>query len=220
MRKIIVAAFLTMDGVMQAPGGPQEDTRNGFAWGGWMFHFSDHIVNEAIGGLFTNPFELLLGRRTYEIFSAHWPYQNDHIGEVFNRIRKYVVATKPVDASWHNSTVISGNVVNELQKLKEQEGPNLLVHGSATLVQTLLANNLVDELHTLTFPVTLGSGIKLFQQGTQPMRWQLITSAVSTTGALIGSYIPGGDVPTGSFVPDNPSEAEIARRKRWAGEEV
>jgi len=219
MRKIIVATFLTMDGVMQAPGGPQEDTRNGFSWGGWMFPFSDHIVNEAIGALFTTPFELLLGRRTYEIFSAHWPYQNDQIGEIFNRIRKYVVATTPVDTSWHNSTLISSDVVNELKRLKGEDGPDLLVHGSATLVQTLLANNLVDELHTLTFPITLGKGIKLFQQGTQPTRWRLIASAVSSTGALIGSYIPDGDVPTGSFVPDNPSESEIARRKRWLGEE-
>lgn len=220
MRKIIVATFLTMDGVMQAPGGPQEDTRNSFTWGGWMFPFNDHITDEAVGALFTTTFDLLLGRRTYEIFSAHWPYQHDEIGGIFNRIRKFVVATTPVDTSWHNSTLISGDVVNELKKLKEEDGPNLLVHGSATLVQTLLANNLVDELHTLTFPITLGKGIKLFQEGTQPMRWRLTASAISTTGALIGTYIPDGDVPTGSFVPENPSEAEIARRKRWAAEEV
>ena len=220
MRKIIVATFLSMDGVMQAPGGPQEDTRNNFTWGGWMAPFSDHITDEAVGALFTTPFELLLGRRTYEIFAAHWPYQNDHIGEIFNRIKKFVVATTPVDTSWHNSTLISSDVVNQLKKLKEEDGPDLLVHGSATLVQTLLANNLVDELHTLTFPITLGRGIKLFQDGTQPARWRLIASAVSTTGALIGTYIPDGNVPTGSFVPEHPSEAEIARRKRWLAEEA
>jgi len=219
MRKIIVATFMTMDGVMQAPGGPQEDTTKGFKWGGWMVPFSDHITDEAVGALFSNPFELLLGRRTYEIFAAHWPYQNDQIGEIFNRIRKYVIATTPVDTSWHNSTLISSDVVNELKRLRAEDGPDLLVHGSATLVQTLLANNLVDELHTLTFPITLGHGKKLFQEGTQPVRWRLIASAVSTTGALIGTYIPEGDIKTGSFVPEHPSEAELARRKKFAEED-
>src|SRR5262249_12774798 len=147
MRKIIVTTFMTMDGVLQAPGGPEEDRTNGFKWGGWQFPHSDELSNNAIAKIMSTPFDLLLGRRTYEIFAAYWPYHNGTIGEKFNRINKYVVATTPVDTSWKNSILISGDVVNELKKLKEQGGPDLLVHGSSRLIQTLLANRLVDVLH-------------------------------------------------------------------------
>ena len=218
MRKIIVSTFLTMDGVLQAPGGPEEDPSNGFKWGGWMFHYGDDATNDALGQLMSKPFDLLLGRRTYEIFAAHWPYQQDQIGELFNRINKYVVATTPVDISWKNSFLINKNVVSELKKLKEQDGGDLLVHGSGKLVQTLFANRLVDELHTWIFPITLGEGKKLFEEGVQAQQWKLTGSVISTTGVIIASYVPDGEVKQGSYVPEKPSDAELARRKKWAKE--
>ena len=219
MRKIIVSTFITMDGVLQAPGGPEEDPSNQFKWGGWTFHYWDDLMNNTMGKIMSGPFDLLLGRRTYEIFAAHWPYQeNDPIGETFNRIQKYVVATTAVDLSWQNSTLITGDIITELKKLKEQDGPDLLVNGSGKLVQSLLSNHLVDELHTWIFPLTLGSGKKLFEEGTQAIQWKLTDTTVSTTGVIIASYIPGGKVKTGSFVPDKVSEAEIARREKLARE--
>jgi dihydrofolate reductase len=216
MRKIIVATFMSMDGVLQSPGGPHEDTSGGFKWGGWSFPYWDELMNKTMEKIMSAPFDLLLGRRTYEIFAAHWPYQDDEIGKVFNRIRKYVVATRPVDLSWQHSILINGDVVNELKKLKQQDGPNLLVHGSSRLMQTLFSNHLVDDLHTWIFPLTLSRGKKLFEEGTQALEWKLIGSVVSTTGVIIASYVPNGEVKTGSFVPDKVSDAEIARRERWA----
>ena len=218
MRKIIVSTFLTMDGVLQAPGGPEEDRSNGFKWGGWMSHFGDDTTNSALDQLMSKPFDLLLGRRTYEIFAAYWPYQQDKIGRLFNKINKYVVATTPVDLSWKNSILLGKNVVNELKKLKEQDGGNLLVHGSGKLVQTLLANHLVDELHTWIYPITLGKGKKLFQEGTQAQEWKLTASVVSTKGVIIASYVPQGEIRPGSLVSGEVSDAEIARREKWEKE--
>jgi dihydrofolate reductase len=216
MRKIIVPTFLTMDGVLQAPGGPEEDRTNGFKWGGWQFHYGDEITGNVLDKIFSTPFDLLLGRRTYEIFSAHWPYQNDKIAEIFNRINKYVVATTPIDLSWKNTILINKDVVNELKKLKKQDGPDLLVHGSGRLVQTLLSNHLIDVLHTWIHPITLGKGKKLFEEGTQAQEWKLTESVVSTKGVIMATYVPGGEVKLGSFVPDKVSEAELARREKWA----
>lgn len=219
MRKIIVSTFLTMDGVLQAPGGPEEDRTGGFKWGGWMFYYGDDVTNNVLGEIMSKPFDLLLGRRTYEIFSAHWPYQHDEIGKLFNRINKYVVATTPIDTSWEHSFLINNDVVNGLKKLKADGGADLLVHGSGKLVQTLLENRLVDELHTWIFPITIGKGKKLFEEGTQPQQWKLTKSVVSESGAIIASYVPDGEVKHGSFMPDNPSEAELKRREKWGREE-
>lgn len=220
MRKIIVSTFLTMDGVLQAPGGPEEDPSNQFKWGGWSFHYWDDLMNGAMGSIMSAPYDLLLGRRTYEIFAAHWPcQQNDPIAETFNRIRKYVVATSPVDLSWQNSILVTGDVAGELKKLKEQDGPDLLVNGSGRLIQTLLSHHLVDVLHTWIFPLTLGSGKKLFEEGTQALQWKLTDTTVSTTGVIIASYTPDGNVQVGSFVPDQPSEAEMARRDKLKKEQ-
>ncbi len=218
MRKIIVSMFLSMDGVIQAPGGPEEDRAGGFEWGGWIFHYEDEGTNRAMSELLSQPFDLLLGRRTYEIFAAHWPYQDDEIGRKFNRIKKYVVATTPVDTSWENSILINCNVVQELKKLKETAGPDLLVHGSSVLVQALLANELVDVLHTLTYPITIGAGKRLFDDGTQPRQWKVTQSSISPTGVFIARYEPDGNLNQGSFIPDKPSEAELRRRERWADE--
>ncbi len=205
--------FLSMDGVLQGPGGPEEDTSNQFKLGGWIVPYFDEQMGTQLDKILSAPYELLLGRRTYEIFAAHWPYQdkNDPIAETFNRIEKYVVADSPVDLSWQNSTQIAG--VDELKKLKEQDGPDLLVHGSSRLVQALLANHLIDVLHTWTFPVTLGRGKKLFEEGTQAVQWKLTDHMVSSTGAIVASYVPDGEVRTGSM-PVVVSEAEIARREK------
>jgi dihydrofolate reductase len=218
MRKIIVTTFLTMDGVLQAPGGTHEDPSNGFKWGGWQFPFwGDEQMGAALQKILSSPFDLLLGRRTYEIFAAHWPYQNDPIGDTFNRINKYVVATTPVDLSWKNSHLINKDVVNELKKLKNQDGADLLVHGSSRLVQTLLANRLVDVMHLMTFPLTLGQGKKLFQEGTDAQQWKMTESLISK-GVIFATYVPDGEVKVGSFVPQAPSEAELKRREKWKKE--
>ena len=200
MREIIVSTFLTMDGVLQAPGGPDEDPSNQFKWGGWSVHYWDDLMNGAMNKIMSDPYDLLLGRRTYEIFAAHWPHQeNDPTAETFNRVQKYVVATTPVDLSWQNSTLITGNTVSELKKLKEQDGPDLLVYGSGRLVQTLLSHQLIDILHTWVFPVTLGAGKKLFEEGTQALQWKLTNTTISTTGVIIASYVPDGNIKIGSF---------------------
>lgn len=211
---------MTMDGVLQAPGGPEEDRTNGFKYGGWQFPYWDEQMDKTLSKIMSTPFDLLLGRRTYEIFAAHWPYQHDEISKIFNRINKYVVATTPIDLSWNNSILINKDVVNELKKRKKQDGPDLLVHGSGRLVQTLMSNHLVDVLHTWIFPITLGEGKKLFQEGTQAQQWKMTDSIVSATGTIIASYVPDGEVKCGSFVSDEVSEAELARREKWSHEEL
>lgn len=210
---------MSMDGVLQAPGGPEEDRTGGFKWGGWQFGYNDDETNKEIGKIFEKPFDLLLGRRTYEIFSAYWPYKDDMIGQLFNRIKKYVVATTSIDTSWQHTILINKDVVNELKKLKQQDGPDLLVHGSSVLIQTLLANNLVDVLHTWIYPITLGKGKKLFQEGTKDQEWKLTESKITPNGVIIASYTPGGEIKKGSYVPDEVSDAEIERRKKWKEEE-
>jgi dihydrofolate reductase len=197
MRKIIVSTFLSMDGVMQAPGGPQEDTTNGFAYGGWIAPFGDEQMNQALSKVMSPPYDLLVGHFTYNIWEPYWPNQEGAIAGQFNKVVKYVVASKPVELSWQNSVLITGDVVAEIKRLKEQDGPDLLVMGSGKLVQTLLAANLIDKLHTFTYPVILGSGKRLFGAGSQPYEWQLTDSVISTTGIVITTYTPKGDVRTG-----------------------
>jgi dihydrofolate reductase len=217
MRKIIVTMFMTMDGVLQAPGGADEDTSNGFEWGGWSFPYGDDLTDQQLAKIMSEPFDLLLGRRTYEIFAAYWPYHQDNpIGEMFNRIQKYVVATTPVDLSWEHSTLISENVADELRKLKNGDGPALLVHGSSRLVQTLLAEHLIDELHMWIHPITLGKGKQLFQEGTNPQQWKLVETVIGTKGMIIASYVPDGEVQTASIPDGELNEAEIARREKHA----
>nr|WP_294875241.1 dihydrofolate reductase family protein [uncultured Pedobacter sp.] len=200
MRKIIACLFLTMDGVIQSPGGPDEDPKNNFKWGGWSFPHWDDIMNQSMAKITAEPYDLLLGRRTYEIFAAFWPnQQNDPTSEMFNRVEKYVVATTKVDTSWINTSLITGNVIHELEKFKASDGPNLLIYGSADLCQTLFKHHLIDVLHTWTFPVTLGSGQRLFEKGTQPEQWKLADAVVSSTGVIMASYSPDGDVKTGSM---------------------
>lgn len=201
MRKIITTTFVTLDGVMQAPGGPTEDTTGGFEQGGWSVHYWDATMGEVMNGFMGVPFELLLGRVTYDIFAAHWPKTKDDqvIAEKFNGTRKYVVSHKPLELSWQNSTCITGDVVRQIQTLKGEDGPDLWVHGSGNLIQTLLKHGLVNRMHIWTFPVTVGSGKRLFEGGTRAEGFTLVNSIISTTGVIIATYEPAGNLTTGSF---------------------
>ena len=200
MRKIITTTFVTLDGVMQAPGGPEEDPSGGFAYGGWSFHYWDEMMGNAMGGFMRIPFELLLGKRTYDIFAAHWPHSKEEpVAGKFNSTKKYVISHKPVNLPWQNSVGITGDVVAEIKKLKKQDSPDLWVHGSGNLVQTLLGNHLIDTMHVWTFPVTVGSGKRLFADGTQATGLRLMASKASTTGVIIATYEPAGSLKTGSL---------------------
>jgi dihydrofolate reductase len=201
MRKIITTTFLTLDGVMQAPGGPKEDTSGGFKYGGWIVNYWDDMMGKVMDGFMGLPFELLLGKRTYDIFAAYWPHdtQNPEVAKPFNSTKKYVVSHTPAELSWHNSTLITGDVVAEIKRLKKKDDPDLWVHGSGNLIQTLLANHLIDRMIIWTFPVTVGTGKRLFAEGTQAEGLKLIDSKTSTTGVVIATYEPAGALKTGSF---------------------
>jgi dihydrofolate reductase len=198
MRKVIVLAFVTLDGVMQAPGGPQEDTSGGFSLGGWTVPFFDEAAGKIMGEQMSKPMELLLGRKTFEIFASYWP---THEAEwpAINRMTKYVASKTHSTSEWENTVFLKGDVVKEIQKLKQQDGPDLQVHGSTNLIQTLLKNDLVDELWLKTFPITLGKGKRLFGEGTIAANFKLVQSTVTPLGVIVASYARDGDVKTGSF---------------------
>ena len=202
MRKLVVNTFVTLDGVMQAPGGPGEDESGGFSYGGWTFHYFDEKMGESMDQLLSRPFDLLLGRKTYEIFAAHWPQSTDDPAKPFNEATKYVATRTLTSLEWENSVVIEGDVAEGIAALKQGDGPELHVHGSGNLMQTLLKHNLVDELRLFIFPVLLGSGKRLFADGTIPTRLELAEHSVSTTGVMMGTYLPAGEVKTGSFALD------------------
>jgi dihydrofolate reductase len=221
MRKIVVGAFVSLDGVMQAPGGPEEDPSGGFAFGGWVFPYFDEAMGNYMDELFQAEFDLLLGRRTYEIFAAHWPYiENDPIADRFNAVTKFVVTSSAEPLAWHNSVPIGGDVPAELRRLKQEDGPTLLVQGSSVLNHSLFAHGLVDELQLLTFPMLLGRGKRLFDEGSMPSGLELTDSRTSTTGVVMARYRSAGDVKTGSFALAEPTEAELARREKWRKEEA
>jgi dihydrofolate reductase len=199
MRKLVVLTFVSLDGVMQAPGGPEEDTSGGFKYGGWTVPYFDEFLGNTMGEQMGVPFDLLLGRKTYEIFASYWPNQKGEIGDPLNKARKYVVSHKNVDLTWDESTLIKNDVVGKIKVLKEEDGPMLQVHGSSVLIQTLLKNDLVDELWLKIYPVTLGKGKRLFAEGTIPVAFELIKSKSSPSGVIIASYKRSGDVKTGSF---------------------
>lgn len=202
MRKIITTTFVTLDGVMQAPGGPDEDKSGGFAYGGWSAHYWDKLMGQVMGGFMNIPFELLLGKFTYDIFASYWPTATNakEVAKPFNSTKKYVVSDKPAELSWHNSTLIAGDVVDQIKKLKQEDGPDLWVHGSGKLIQTLLAYHLIDRMHIWTFPVTVGPGKRLFAEGAKADGFQLVDSKVSSTGVVIATYQPVGPLKTGSLV--------------------
>jgi dihydrofolate reductase len=216
MRKIIATTFISLDGVMQAPGGPQEDPTSGFALGGWTAPHFDNALGACLVRIFSRPFDLLLGRKTYDIFAAHWPYvtdPNDPIAGVFNQATKFVASRSKPKLSWHNSRLLGDDIVTSLNTLKAADGPNLLVQGSSDLLQTLWANGLVDEFSVLIFPVVLGRGKRLFGAGTLPTGLTLVTSQAYPTGVFVATYEPSGQVRTGNFQLAEPSEAERERRR-------
>jgi dihydrofolate reductase len=210
MRKIIVLSFVTLDGIMQAPGGPEEDPSDGFKHGGWSVGYFDDFLGNVMTEQMGHPFDLLLGRKTFEIFAAYWPKVTDENGVAINRAKKYVVAHKPVNLDWKTTVPITGDVVGKIKNLKAEDGPELQVHGSGNLIQTLLKHELVDEFWLKTFPVTLGSGKRLFAEGTMPSGLRVQESRVSPSGVIVASYAPAGEVKSGSFA-DLPAGEEVAR---------
>jgi dihydrofolate reductase len=214
MRKLIVNTFLTLDGVMQAPGGPEEDPSGGFALGGWSVTYWDEHMGEVMGRLMSTPFDLLLGRKTYEIFAGHWPHiTDDPAADTLNAAKKYVASKTLRSLDWANSVLIEGDVAEGIARMKEGEGPELQVHGSSNLIQTLLRHNLIDEYRLWIFPLVVGAGKRLFSDGTNPASLKLVSSEVSTTGVVMATYEPAGDIQTGSFALEDPAEAEVERRR-------
>jgi dihydrofolate reductase len=214
MRELIVNTFVTLDGVMQAPGGPEEDPSGGFEHGGWSFGYWDEAMQGAMGELMGKPFDLLLGRGTYEIFAAHWPHSEEPAAEPLNRATKHVASTTLSELDWENSTLIEGEVPDAVRVLKEEDGPELQVHGSAGLIQTLLPHDLVDEFRLFIFPLVLGEGKRLFGEGTIPAGLELTRSETSTTGVVMAAYRTGAEIKGGSFASEQPSEAELERRAK------
>lgn len=214
MRKLIVIEFITLDGVMQAPGGPEEDTSlpaapgstaqagGGFKYGGWTVPYFDEVLGKVMAEQMGKPFDLLLGKKTYEIFASYWPHHEDNWPGV-NSVTKYVASDSPINLEWENSVLLKGDVVEEIKKLKANPpaggGPDLHVYGSGNFVQTLLKHDLVDELWLKIFPITLGSGKRLFAEGTIPAAFTLEKSLTTPHGVIVASYKRGGDVKTGSF---------------------
>ena len=218
MRELVVLSFIILDGVMQAPGGPEEDPTGGFTHGGWSVGYWDDFLGNVMAEQMSEPFDLLLGRKTYEIFAAHWPYVkgDDPFAARINNAKKYVVSKTLSVVDWSNATLIKGDVVSEIKKLKEQNGPELQVHGSGDLIQMLLKHDLIDEFRLKIYPVALGKGKRLFAEGTIPASFKLLDSKISTNGVIIATYERAGEVKTGSFALENPTEAELARRKKLA----
>jgi dihydrofolate reductase len=200
MRELLVTTFLTLDGVMQAPGGPGEDESGGFAHGGWSVNYWDDLMAQVMDEATSKPFAMVLGRRTYDIMAAFWPTAPEETGsKTWNDATKYVASRGRPELTWSNSVLIEGDAAEGLAKLKEEDGPELQVHGSANLIQSLMRHNLVDRYRLWVFPVVVGSGKRLFEEGAIPAGLKLVDSKVSTTGVHIGTYEPAGELVTGSF---------------------
>ncbi len=200
MRKLIVSTFLTLDGVMQAPGGPGEDDDGGFGHGGWSVPFWDERMGEVMGEATSGPFDLVLGRKTYDIFAAHWPHASEEEGaKVFNDATKYVASRSRPELEWANSVLLDGDAADALAVLKQQDGPELQVHGSSNLLQSLVRSHLIDEYRIWTFPVVVGTGKRLFGDGAVPSALKLVHSEISTTGVVMSRYQPAGELVTGTL---------------------
>lgn len=222
MRKIVGAAFASLDGVIQAPGGPSEDWTGGFTHGGWLPALFDEAVGEAVDHLFEKPFDLLLGRRTYDIFAAYWPYVegDDHkpMGELFDRIGKYVVTHRDAPLEWQNSYRVDS--IEALAALRQTSGPDLIIQGSASLYPQLLGAGLLDRLTLMIFPVVLGQGKRLFGPGTPACTLTMVEQRVTQRGTIIATYEPGGEVDHDSFGDPVDSERERARQADMAREDA
>ena len=208
MRKLIVLSFITLDGIMQAPGGPEEDPSGGFKYGGWSVGYFDDALGNIMAEQMGHPFDLLLGRMTYDIFAAYWPRVSDDTGAAINRATKYVVSQRPVSLEWKKTVPIDGDVVAKIKNLKADNGPELQVHGSGNLIQTLLKHDLVDEFWLKTFPVALGTGKRLFAQGTMPSGFTMLQSRTTPSGVVVASYGRAGEIKFGSFALE-PSAEEV-----------
>jgi dihydrofolate reductase len=217
-RRIIGGAFVSLDGVMQAPGGPHEDPSGGFELEGWMTSVFDEALGHQVDTLFAPPFDLLLGRKTYEIFAAHWPFTQDDqgIAEAFRKCRKYVLTRSDMALEWVRSERLAD--LDALAALKETDGPNLVIQGSTTLYPQLLARGLLDRLVVMTAPIVLGKGKRLFGEGTPPGAFKLIEHRTNSTGVAMATYEPAGEVQTGSFGMPEPTPQELARREKWKRE--
>jgi len=217
MRKLFASTFVSLDGVMQAPGGPDEDPAS-FPFGGWTFPFWDEETDISASGFDGKDRELVLGRKTYEIFEAYWPYQpaNNPIAQTLNADRKHVASRTLTNLQWNNSTLLRGDVAAAVAALKMQPGADLQIIGSANLIQTLQAAALIDQYHVWTFPVVLGRGKRLFEAGAKAGALRLVASQTSKTGVVMSTYVPAGGIQTGSFAQDPPSSKEIDRRAKWA----
>jgi dihydrofolate reductase len=209
MRKLILNTFLSLDGVMQSPGGPDEDPTGGFTLGGWGVNYFDEAMMRRMAEL--EPYELLLGRGTYEIFAAHWPYDEGPIADRLNSTRKYVVSRTLEAPEWNNTTVIRADAIAELKRV---DGPEIQVHGSPGLIQTLLEQDLIDEYRLWIFPLVIGTGKRLFGEGAIPIGLRLVDSTTTATGVAVNTYVRAGAIEPGSFEFDEPTEAELARRER------
>lgn len=196
MRKIIVLSFISLDGVMQAPGGPEEDTSAGFMYGGWTVPYFDEFSGKIMGQQMSGRSDLLLGRKTFEIFASYWPeHESDWPG--INNVTKYVVSRTMTEHRWNRSQFLKD--AGEIERIKNGPGPDIQVHGSGNLIQTLLKHDLVDEFWLKIFPVTLGPGKRLFAEGTIPASFRLTESRVSPSGVIFADYVRAGGVKTGSF---------------------
>jgi len=218
MRKLIASTFVSLDGIMQAPGGPEEDPTGGFALGGWMFNYADESMDLSAAGFDGKDRELVLGRRTYQIFEAYWPYQpvDDPIAKTLNAAKKYVASRTLTTLDWNNSTLLHGDVVPAISALKAQPGPDLQMIGSGNLIQTLQAAAQIDEYNVWTFPVVLGRGKRLFGEAARPSALRLVRSRTSVSGVVMSTYVPAGDIQPGSFASTEPSARELDRRKTMA----
>jgi len=220
MRKLVASTFVSLDGVMQAPGGPQEDPSGGFEFGGWPFKYWNEEMGRSMDGFDGKDRELVLGRRTYEIFEAYWPYQpaDDPIARTFNATRKHVASRSLEKLHWNNATLLQGDVIAAVAALKSQAGQDLQIIGSGKLIESLRAASLIDEYNVWTFPVVLGRGKRLFEAGATPGALRLVGSRASGSGVVMSTYVPAGAVPLGSFVQTEPSEKELVRRAKLARE--
>ncbi len=219
MRNVIGGVFLTLDGVMQGPGGPTEDVTGGFDAGGWVFKLWDEGAGDAIGALFAREYDLLLGRRTYDIFAAYWPYvegEGAAMGEAFTRAKKYVLTRGDQPLDWANSYRLKS--IQDVAALKQDDGPELIIQGSSTIYPGLLAAGLIDQLMLMTFPVTLGKGKRLFGDGTAGTTLKMVDHKVTTTGTVIATYEPGGTLPDFPRFGPQPSTSsrEAERQRRMA----
>lgn len=229
MRKIVAATFVSLDGVMQAPGGPEEDPTGGFKLGGWTWPYSDAVAGEAIGELFSKPFDLLLGRFAYDIFASYWPYTplepsqpgyaegNAYIAKAFNACTKYVATHRPDSLKWQNTQWLGKDPISGVRELKKKDGPKLLIQGSSELIHQLLKAGLIDELQLQIFPLLIGKGKKLFADDGPSAELKLTKSITSPNGIILARYERTGEVKTGTYATTPPSAAEVERRKQLAG---